>query len=351
MVGIGVAGAGYWGPNLIRNFASVEGCRLVGVADLEEKRLDQVRRLYPGTRTTTRLEDLLEDGRIQGIALATPAGTHYQMARRVLQADKGVLVEKPLAASAAECEELIGLARSRGQVLMVGHTFEYNAAVRKVEEYIRGGELGEIYYIYSQRLNLGVVRSDVNAMWNLAPHDISIALRWLGEMPEAVNARGYTYLQEGIEDVAYLNLEFASGVTVHIHVSWLDPGKVRRMTVVGSRKMVVYDDASTEAKIQLFDKGIDRRHMDGSLGDFDSFGKFQLIKRAGDVLIPRIDFAEPLRVECEHFVECLAQGKQPLTDGANGLRVVRVLEAASQSMARGGVNVRTGDLPCTEGRE
>ena len=339
MIGIGVIGAGYWGPNLIRNFASAAGARLVGVADLDEKKLARIGQSYPGVSTTTRLAELLEDDDIQGIAVATPAGSHFELARQVLQAGKSVFVEKPLAGSVAECEALIELADKQGQVLMVGHTFEYNAAVEQVEQYIRSQELGELYYIYSQRLNLGVVRRDVDAMWNLAPHDVSIALRWLGEMPVAVNAQGYTYLQEGIADVVYMNLEFASGVAVHIHVSWLDPGKVRRMTVVGSRKMVVYDDASTDAKIQLFDKGIDRQHMAGSLGSFDSFGKFQLIQRAGDVLIPRIDFVEPLMVETAHFVECVAEGKKPRTDGESGLGVVKVLEAARQSMERGGANI------------
>lgn len=339
MIGIGVIGAGYWGPNLIRNFASTAGARLVGVADLDEGKLARIGKSYPGVSTTARLADLLEDGDIQGIAVATPAGSHFELARQVLQAGKSVFVEKPLASSAAECEELIELAEKKNLALMVGHTYEYNAAVEQVEQYIRNQELGEIYYIYSQRLNLGVVRRDVDAMWNLAPHDVSIALRWLGEMPVAVNAQGYTFLQKGIADVVYMNLEFASGVAVHIHVSWLDPGKVRRTTVVGSRKMVVFDDASNDAKIQLFDKGIDRQHMDGSLGSFDSFGKFQLIQRAGDVLIPRIDFVEPLKVETAHFVECIAQGKKPLTDGDNGLRVVKVLETASLSMERGGANV------------
>lgn len=342
MIGVGVIGAGYWGPNLIRNFAGAAGARLVGVADLDEGKLARVGKSYPGVVTSTRLEDLLENDDIQGIALATPAGTHFDLARRVLQAGKGVFVEKPLAGSTAECEELIELAENKQQVLMVGHTFEYNAAVEQVERYICTQELGEIYYIYSQRLNLGVVRRDVDAMWNLAPHDVSIALRWLGETPVAVNARGYTYLQEGIADVVYMNLEFASGVAVHIHVSWLDPGKVRRMTVVGSRKMVVYDDASADARIQLFDKGIDRQHIDGSLGSFDSFGKFQLIKLAGDVLIPRVDFVEPLAVEASHFVECVAEGKKPRTDGESGLRVVEVLEAASKSMRQGGANVEIG---------
>jgi predicted dehydrogenase len=337
MVGIAVVGAGYWGPNLIRNFAAVG--ELVAVVDRDQARLDKQRSLYPGLHFTADLQEVLENEAVQGVALATPADSHYDLAKKVLQAGKSVFVEKPLAQTVAECQDLIDLADERGVVLMVGHTFEFNAAVQYVEKCIEQNELGQIYYIYSQRLNLGVVRSDINALWNLAPHDISIALRWLKKMPVRVDARGYTYLQPGIEDVVYLNMEFEDGVAVHVHVSWLDPGKVRRMTVVGSEKMIVYDDASTEAKIQLYDKGIDRRGLDGSLGDFDSFGKFQLIQRAGDVLIPRIDFAEPLRSECQHFVECVAEGKKPLTDGENGLRVVKVLEAASRSLAAGGASI------------
>ena len=339
LVGIGVVGAGYWGPNLVRNFQAASGVDMVAVADRDRERLERLGALFPGVELCADMEELLSDDRIQGIALATPADSHFSLASQVLEAGMGGFVDKPLARSANECEELIRLADIQKQVLMVGHTFEYNAAVQYVEDCIGRKELGEVYYIYAQRLNLGVVRRDVNALWNLAPHDISIALRWLKQMPIRVDARGYTYLQEGIEDVVYLNLEFANGVAVHIHVSWLDPGKVRRTTVVGSEKMIVYDDASTDAKIQLFDKGIDRRGIGGSLGDFDSFGKFQLIQRAGDVLIPQIDFAEPLRTECQHFVECVVEGRTPITDGANGLRVGKVLEAASDSLAEGGASV------------
>lgn len=337
MVGIAVVGAGYWGPNLIRNFSAVG--HLVAVVDRDGARLQKQRLLYPGVLYSADIEEVLASDAVDGVALATPADSHYALAKKVIEAGKSVFVEKPLAQTVAECEDLIDLAAERGVVLMVGHTFEFNAAVQYVEKCIEQNELGQIYYIYSQRLNLGVVRSDINALWNLAPHDISIALRWLKKMPVRVDARGYTYLQPGIEDVVYLNMEFADGIAVHVHVSWLDPGKVRRMTVVGSEKMVVYDDASTEAKIQLYDKGIDRRGLDGSLGDFDSFGKFQLIQRAGDVLIPRIDFAEPLRNECQHFVECIVAGKKPLTDGENGLRVVKILEAASRSLAAGGASI------------
>ena len=339
MVGVGVIGAGYWGPNLIRNFAAADDCTLTAVCDQSQERLAAIERGYPWVHRVTQVEAILDSPQVDAVAIATPAGSHYELARACLAAGKSVFVEKPLARTAAECETLIQLAREHDLVLMVGHTFEFNAAVEYVEGMIEERALGEVYYIYSQRLNLGVVRQDVNAMWNLAPHDISIALRWLKRMPRAVNARGYTYLQEGIEDVVYLTLEFADGVTVHIHVSWLDPNKVRRTTVVGSGKMVVYDDASTEAKIQIFDKGIDREHIGGSLGEFDSFGKFQLTQRAGDVLIPRIDFREPLRRECDHFVRCVVTGERASTDGENGLRVVRVLEAATLSLQRGGANV------------
>ena len=338
-VGIAVVGAGYWGPNLIRNFAGLDSCELRAVCDSSSERLDSLRKTYPGVRLTEDFDELLKDDNVAGIAVATPVETHHPLCRQALESGKSVFVEKPLARTVAECEELIELQQQKTSVLMVGHTFEYNAAVEYVEDLIERQELGEVYYIYGQRLNLGIVRQDVNAMWNLAPHDISIALRWLKKMPVAVDARGYTYLQKGIEDVVYLNLEFADGIAVHIHVSWLDPGKVRRLTVVGSRKMVLYDDVSTEGKIQLFDRGIDREHIEGSLGEFDSFGKFQLTQRAGDVLIPKVEYIEPLRQECEHFVGCIATGKRPLTDGENGLRVVRILEAATRSLAEGGKTI------------
>ncbi len=345
MVGIGVIGFGYWGPNLVRNVASLSEAQLRVVCDRSADRLEEVGRLYPGVDLVDSAVEVLNRSDIDAVILATPADTHFDLARRVLESGRSVFVEKPLARSASECEQLIELAAKKDLVLMVGHTFEYNAAVEYVDDLISRRDLGQIYYIYSQRLNLGVVRQDVNALWNLAPHDISIALRWLKKEPARVCARGYTYLQAGVEDVVYLDLEFDDGVAVHIHVSWLDPGKVRRTTVVGSRKMVVYDDASTEAKIQVFDKGIDREPItpDGpayaSLGEFDSFGKFQLTQRAGDLLIPKIDFTEPLKRECSHFVDCVRENRRPLTDGESGLRVVRILEAGTKSLRQGGIAV------------
>ena len=345
MVGIGVIGFGYWGPNLVRNVAALPEAQLRVVCDRSADRVLEVGRLYPGVDLVDSVVDVLNRSDIDAVILATPADTHFDLARRVLESGRAVFVEKPLARSASECEQLIELAAQKDLVLMVGHTFEYNAAVEYVDDLICRRDLGQIYYIYSQRLNLGVVRQDVNALWNLAPHDISIALRWLKKEPVRVCARGYTYLQAGVEDVVYLDLEFDDGVAVHIHVSWLDPGKVRRTTVVGSRKMVVYDDASTEAKIQVFDKGIDREPItpDGpayaSLGEFDSFGKFQLTQRAGDLLIPKIDFTEPLKRECSHFVDCVRENRRPLTDGESGLRVVRILEAGTKSLRQGGIAV------------
>jgi len=307
--------------------------------------LQEVGRLYPAVELVSSATEVLSRSDVDAVIVATPADGHFDLARRVLESGRSVFVEKPLASSTAECEQLIELAARRNLVLMVGHTFEYNAAVEYIDDLIARRDLGQIYYIYSQRLNLGVVRQDVNALWNLAPHDISIALRWLKREPVRVCARGYTYLQAGVEDVVYLDLEFDDGVAVHIHVSWLDPGKVRRTTVVGSRKMVVYDDASTDSKIQIFDKGIDREPIAngapiyGSLGDFDSFGKFQLTQRAGDLLIPKINFTEPLKRECSHFVDCVREGTRPLTDGESGLRVVRILEAGTKSLRQGGIAV------------
>jgi predicted dehydrogenase len=215
---------------------------------------------------------------------------------------------------------------------MVGHVFLYNAAVQKVKEYIDSGELGDIYYIYSQRLNLGRVRQDANAMWNFAPHDISIMCYWLDAQPEQVVARGYSYLQPGLEDVVFMSLDFPGGVGANVHISWLDPNKVRRMTVVGSKKMVVYDDVNANARISLYDKGVTKQQTGDSLGKYETYGEFQLLIRAGDVYVPRLDFAEPLKMECQHFVDCIQSGQPPLSDGAEGLRVVRTLEAAQRSM-------------------
>jgi predicted dehydrogenase len=335
-VNVAVIGMGYWGPNLARNIAALPGAHLHSVCDVREEALSRVGQQYPKAHSTTEYYKVLSDPVIDAVIVATPAETHYALAKESLGAGKHVLVEKPLATSEAHCRELIAAAEEAGKVLMVGHVFRYNAAVQKLKSYIESGELGDVYYISSSRLNLGRIRQDANAMWNFAPHDISIITHLFDAMPCQVNARGFSYIQAGIEDVAFMTLSFPNGASAHAHISWLNPRKVRRMTVVGSEKMAVYDDVSADAKIQIYDKGVTKQPSRPSLGDFDTFGEFQLLLRAGDVLIPKIDFVEPLRVECQHFVDCIADGSRPITDGQDGLRVVQVLEAAQRSIENEG---------------
>ncbi len=335
MVKLGIIGCGYWGSNLIRAFSQQEGMDLWGVSDADHQKGAILNARYPRCRYFNQYSDMLKQD-VDAVVIATDSGTHYQIAKDVLKAGKDVMIEKPMSLTSRDCEELIELAEKKKRILMVGHTFMYNAAVRKLKEYISQGELGEVYYLYSARLNLGKVRRDVNALWNFAPHDVSIILYLLDKEPLEVNARGFSYLQRGIEDVVFVTLTFNGGISAHIHISWLDPNKIRRMTVVGNRKMVVYDDMSSDHKIQIFDKGITRNNVSSSLEHYSNFGKFQLIHRAGDLWIPRIDFPEPLKVECRHFLDCVITRKRPLSDGYNGLRVVRILEAAQESMTDSG---------------
>lgn len=337
---VAVIGCGYWGPNIIRNFYQLPEAQLVSVCDTRSERLDYIREHFPGVHVTADMNDILTNPDVEAVVLTTPADGHFVQSKQVLEADKHVLVEKPLAQTSAQCRELIELAASGDKVLMVGHTFLYNAAVRKLKEYVQAGELGEVYYLYSNRLNLGRIRSDINAVWNFAPHDVSIILYLLERTPVAVSAKGCSYIQPGIEDVAFLHLDFEDGVSATIHISWLDPNKVRRMTVVGSKKMVVYDDVSRDSKIIVYDKGIDKVNITESLGEFESFGEFQLRIRAGDMYVPEIDFTEPLKVECTHFIDCVVNGTKPLTDGEEGYRVVKILEAAQHSIGQDGARVQ-----------
>lgn len=325
---IAQVGYGYWGPNLARNFHGLAGAELAYVVDANPEVLARVRRLYACT-TTTAFADVLADEQVHAVVIATPARSHYELVRTALAAGKHVFVEKPLAMSVTEGRALVDLAAVQGRILMVGHVFEYNPAVRYIKEAMQAGELGDLYYLYSRRVNLGRVQSDVNALWSIAPHDISIALYLLEQMPEAVSCHGASCLNGQVEDVIFLTLHFAGNVLCHIHVSWLDPSKVRELTVVGSRKMIVYDDVSTEGKVRIYDKGVYRK------GD-PIYGEFQYKLHSGDILIPRIDMQEPLGLECAHFVECIRTGQRPLTDGENGLRVVAVLEAGQRSLNRGG---------------
>jgi predicted dehydrogenase len=328
--GIGVVGLGYWGPNWVRNLHQLRQARRVIACDLDAKRRDHVKGLYPGVEGSPSLDDLLEDREIEGLVIATPVSTHYPLAKKALLAGKSVLVEKPLAMSSAQASDLVQIARERGKVLMVGHTFEYSAPVLKMRDIIESGELGDMFYISSIRANLGLIQHDVNVCWDLATHDISIILMLMGgRLPEAVSCQGQSHYKRGIEDVAMIALHFPRNVIAFIHVSWLDPSKIRRTTIVGSKKMLVYDDLALQEKVRIYDKGVDVAPY------YDTFGEFQFSYRYGNVMIPRIDEAEPLKLECEHFVDCIQNNRTPRSDGLSGLRVVSVLEAANLSLKNG----------------
>lgn len=332
-VSIAQFGCGYWGPNLVRNFCKIPEVERLVVCDSDQKVLSRIRAEYPTLETTASADDIFNDPSIDAVVVALPAMLHYEFARKALLADKHVLVEKPLAMSSEQANELIQISAEKQKKIMIGHTFIYNSAVRKIKQYIDRGELGDIYYIFSQRLNLGQVRKDINAMWNLAPHDISIILYWLSEEPSKVFARGVSFLQAGIEDLVFLHLNFPSGKSAHIHVSWLNPRKTREALIVGSKKMLLYDDTSSESKITIYDKGIDRTLEDHSPNDIYDYALFNLRNRVGDVLIPKVDFDEPLKIECGHFVDCIQNGKMPMTGGSEGLQVVKILEEAQKSLA------------------
>lgn len=337
---IGMIGCGYWGPNLLRNFAKLEGAQVKMVADRSEERRKFVRDGYPQVQTVEDAQRVLEDDEIRAVIVATPADTHAALARQVLEAGKDVFVEKPLAMKTSEAVALTELAQDKGLILMVGHTFLYNEAVRTLKRHIDSGDLGKIYYLYSQRLNLGIVRSDINASWNLAPHDISIGNYLVGETPIRVAASGVQALQPEaprLDDVVFMSLTYPSGVVMHTHVSWLDPRKIRTMTVVGDKKMIVYDDVAQD-KLQIYNKGITRgeRVPEEQASDF---ARHKMITRAGDLLVPNLRIPEPLSVEAKHFLQCVRTRQTPVTDGHNGIAVTAVLEAVDLSLARGGAPV------------
>lgn len=335
MFNVAVVGLGNWGPNLVRNLASISGVNLSVLCDLDQKRAETMRdRFCPQARVMTDYRCLADESSIPAVFIATPIRTHYELGAFLLASGKHVFIEKPLARTIEECQSLIDLAERHERTLMVGHVFEYNAAVQRIKQYLDEGELGKLFYVYSQRVNLGRIQNDVNALWSFAPHDISIMNHWLGQEPIRVAARGFSYLNNGIEDVVFVTLEYPGGVGVHLHLGWLDPRKVRLMTLVGSKKMLVYDDVSLDAKIQLFDKGI--VHLDHFLDAPETFAEFQFQLRVGDLVIPTLQFSEPLQIECRHFLDCIQEGRRPLTDGWNGLKVVKVLEAAERSLKQGG---------------
>ncbi len=321
-------GCGYWGPNLLRNFSALPNCWVKYVVDASSERRAFVGANFPRTTALDSVDLALNDSEVDGVIIATPAGTHFALAKRALEAGKHVFVEKPLATRATEVDELEHCAEARKLVVMVGHTFIYNAAVRYVKKLIEAGDLGEVRYIYSQRLNLGRIRSDIDALWNFAPHDISIIQYWLGDPePLAVSRQGMAYMQDGIDDVVFLNIVYPGKVIANIHVSWLDPQKVRKMIVVGSKKMVVYDDVA-EDKIAIYDKGIDRKAVLGENMDFDKPQPIEFNYRSGDILLPQVKFKEPLRVEAEHLVDCIRNGREPMTGIKHARNVVSILERA-----------------------
>jgi len=321
-------GCGYWGPNLLRNFSALPGCSVKYVVDSSAERRAFVEANFPFSCAIETYQTVLEDLSVDGVVIATPAASHFSLAKDALDAGKHVFVEKPLATKVAEVDELSNRATKQNLVVMTGHTFVYNSAVRYVKKLIDAGELGELRYIYSQRLNLGRIRSDIDALWNFAPHDISIIQYWLNDPePISIGRRGMAYMQEGIEDVVFLNLEYPGKVIANIHVSWLDPQKVRKMIIVGSRKMVVYDDIA-ENKLLIYDKGIDRRAILGENMDFDNPRVPLFNYRTGDILMPEVKFAEPVRVEAEHFVSCIRNSQEPLTGLSHARSVVSILERA-----------------------
>ena len=321
-VRVGVAGLGYWGPNLARNLAAIGDCELAWVCDSDEGKREKALRAHPGARATGDLQDLLDDETLDAVVLATPVPTHAELAVAVLEAGKHCFVEKPLATSAADAERAVLAARQTGRLLMVGHLLEYHPAVTRLKEMIGAGELGSLFYVYGNRVNLGQLRADENALWSLGAHDVSVALHLIGEEPVECVAQGASYVREPVQDVVFCFLRFPSGTVAHLHLSWLDPHKERRITVVGAKRMATFDDMLIEGKLALYDKGFDQ--------DTSSWGEY--IARSGDIYSPQISNREPLRLECEHFIECVRTGATPRSDGASGLRVVRVLEALQKSL-------------------
>ena len=333
---VGFAGYGYWGPNILRNLDRLSDATVVAACDTHPGNLAKLSAAYPHIAITDSLDALLADYDLDAVVVATSAPTHAALAARVLEAGLHCFVEKPLTLASADAQNLVDLAAARDRILMVGHLMVYHAAIGWIADYIATGELGEVRYLYFQRLNLGKVRADENAFWSLAPHDVSVALHLLGEAPDSVSAAAADYLRDGVQDVVFANLHFPGGQMVNIHVSWLDPHKVRRMTVVGSKKMLVFDDMEATDKIWIYDKGVEP-------ADAMVYGE-DLTLRFGDIRVPFVKMTEPLGVEMQHFVECCRAGTTPRSSGLDGLRVVQVLEAADASLAAGGapIAIETG---------
>lgn len=322
-------GVGYWGPNLLRNLYELRRLDRIVVCDLDENKLARIQSRYPTIETQTDVERVFQDPEIDAVLIAVPVSLHAPLGIRALENHKHVFIEKPLASSVQEAQNLIETAQKYQKILMVGHTFEYSPPVLKIKEILESGTLGTVYYISSSRVNLGLHQKDVSVIWDLAPHDFSTIFYWLGEAPIRVSAAGRDFVQKNIPDVAFINLEFPSGAIAHVQVSWLSPSKLRRTTIVGSEKMLVYDDTENVEKVKIYDKGVDYK-------DPETFGEYQLSYRTGDVISPKLDTFEPLRREMEQFLDSCETLRPPKTDGLNGLRVVRALELAEKSLRNGG---------------
>jgi predicted dehydrogenase len=321
-VRVGVVGLGYWGPNLARNFAALPGAELAWLCDARPEVRERYGVLFPHARLTGELDDLLADPALDAVVLATPVPTHAALSVRVLTAGKHCFVEKPLAQSTEDAEEAVEAARAAGRILMVGHLLQYHPGVTRLKALIENGDLGEVRYIYGNRLNLGKLRADENALWSLGAHDVSVLLHLADEEPYELSARGEAYMHPPVEDVVFAFMRFPSGLTAHLHLSWLDPHKERRFTVVGASRMATFDDMAIEGKLMVYDKGFDEKS--------ESYGEY--ITRSGDMWSPMVPNAEPLRLECEHFLDCIREGRTPLSDGESGLRVVRVLEGLQRDL-------------------
>jgi len=325
---IGVIGCGYWGPNLIRNFVEIPDSEMVAVADLDEKRLSFIQSRFPQLKLTRDYHDLFSMG-LDAIVVATPPATHFRIAKECLENGIHVLIEKPMTLDSNTALQLIDIAEKRGLTLMVGHTFEYNSAVHALKEIVQSGELGKIYYIDAARLNLGLFQRNLNVLWDLAPHDISILLFLLEKEPISVSANGMRCAFDSVFDNVYMNLIFPDNILAHVHVSWIDPCKVRRVTVVGSRKMVVYNDIENNEKIKIYDKGVEVPSYTSGLEEFHCNYRY------GDLIIPNVRFEEPLRKECQHFLDCIINHTIPVSSGYDGLKVIKVLEAAQRALQNG----------------
>lgn len=336
MISIGVIGCGHWGPNHIRIFSQIPNVKVRMCSDLDEARLSSIKAQYPGILTTKNYQEILSDPAIDAVCVATPTVTHFQLVKEALEANKHVLCEKPLSLKSQECLALKALADAKRKVLAVGHIFLFNEGIRQLKKYVTSGELGNIYYAHSERTNLGPFRYDVNALWDLAPHDIAIFNYLFDAAPVSVSARGQKCLKTSLDDLAFATLEYPNDILINVHVSWLDPRKVRQITIVGDQKMVVWDDLDNLGPIRLYDKHVEKTQV-----FYQTYGEFQLLSKEGSITIPKIAICEPLKTQAQYFIECLTKGQSPvLVDAVKAHDVVRTLEAVQSSMDAGGQPVR-----------